>query len=253
MLAVVVVVVVVGRRESGAACVPYGTKLHSDSRRAGIPAVGRPRPQFPPPMGAESRCTLEHDGRRIVGTAYFESDHILVRGASERLKLPLAKLTKLEARGDALLLAHAGHALVLHLAPGTATTWLSKIRNPRSLLDKLGVKEGMKVVVLGVQDEEFLTQLEQRVGAVRTRTSAKTDIIVFGAESVEALERLGALRATLVPNGAIWVVHRKGKAATLRDVEVFAAGRRAGLVDNKVAAFSPTHTAERLVIPLSQR
>ena len=61
------------------------------------------------------------------------------------------------------------------------------------------------------------------------------------------------LKATLVPNGAIWVVHRKGKEATLRDIDVFAAGKAAGLVDNKVASFSATHTAERLVIPRSAR
>ncbi len=56
-----------------------------------------------------------------------------------------------------------------------------------------------------------------------------------------------------MPNGAIWVVHRKGKDAPLKYVEVFAAGRSAGLVDNKVASFSATHTAERLVIPRADR
>ena len=40
-----------------------------------------------------------------------------------------------------------------------------------------------------------------------------------------------------MPNGAIWVVSRKGKAATLRDVEVIAAAKAGGLVDNKVASF----------------
>ena len=75
----------------------------------------------------------------------------------------------------------------------------------------------------------------------------------FGVESARQLARLAALRAALVPNGAIWVVHRKGKEATIRDVEVFAAARAAGLVDNKVASFSATHTAEKLVIPLAKR
>ena len=54
-------------------------------------------------------------------------------------------------------------------------------------------------------------------------------------------------------NGAIWVVSRKGKAATLRDVEVIEAAREARLVDNKVASFSATHTALRLVIPVALR
>ena len=44
---------------------------------------------------------------------------------------------------------------------------------------------------------------------------------------------------------------RKGKAATLRDVEVIAAAKAAGLVDNKVACFAATRTSLRLVIPVA--
>jgi hypothetical protein len=39
----------------------------------------------------------------------------------------------------------------------------------------------------------------------------------------------------------------------VRDVDVMAAAREAGLVDNKVVAFSATRTALKLVIPKSQR
>jgi len=49
------------------------------------------------------------------------------------------------------------------------------------------------------------------------------------------------------------VVSRKGKAATLRDVDVIDAARASGLVDNKVASFSATHTSIRLVIPVALR
>ena len=55
------------------------------------------------------------------------------------------------------------------------------------------------------------------------------------------------------PAGGIWVVSRKGRAATIRDVEVIAAARAAGLVDNKVVSFSDTHTSLRLVIPVADR
>jgi len=61
-------------------------------------------------------------------------------------------------------------------------------------------------------------------------------------------------RATrIVANGAIWVVSKKGKARSLDDTDVIAAAKRAGLVDNKVVSFSDTHTALRLVSPLSLR
>ena len=41
--------------------------------------------------------------------------------------------------------------------------------------------------------------------------------------------------------------------AKIKDVEVIAAAKAAGLVDNKVVGFSETHTALRLVIPVNQR
>ena len=67
------------------------------------------------------------------------------------------------------------------------------------------------------------------------------------------LAPLAELATRIRPNGAIWVVSRKGKAATLRDVDVIGAATASGLVDNKVASFSATHTALRLVIPVALR
>ena len=81
----------------------------------------------------------------------------------------------------------------------------------------------------------------------------ETDVVLFGAEAPADLEPLPLLASRIRPNGAIWVVSRKGKAATLRYEEILDAAKAAGLVDNKVAAFSTTHTALRFVIPLALR
>lgn len=204
-------------------------------------------------MGMETYCTLERDRRKLVGRALLESDHIAFRGRTQNARFLLSEVTHVEVDGDALVITHAGQAARLHLSEGMAAKWLAKIRNPRSLLDKLGVREGMRVVVLGVDDPDFLRQLGDRVGRYETAPVDDSEMIVFGVERVSDLERLAALRQSIIPNGAIWVVHRKGKEATVRDLDVFMAGRRAGLVDNKVAAFSATHTAERLVIPRAAR
>ena len=45
----------------------------------------------------------------------------------------------------------------------------------------------------------------------------------------------------------------EGKLAKLKDIQVMAAAKAVGLVDNKVVAFSDTHTSIRLVIPLALR
>lgn len=204
-------------------------------------------------MGLETNCTLERDRKKIAGKAMLETDYIAFRGRTLSTTLLISEVTHVDVQGNALVLEFDTGPVRLHFAEGMAAKWLARIRNPRSLLDKLGVKEEMSVVVLGVSDADFLGQLARRVGKYATKPAPLTDVIVMSAESAADLGRLESLRKTLVPNGAIWVVHRKGKEATLRDVEVFAAGRRAGLVDNKVCAFSATHTAERLVIPRSAR
>lgn len=124
----------------------------------------------------------------------------------------------------------------------------------RPLLDKLGVKPFHRVSVIGVDDETFWTQLIDRAAdSVKGRLRQDSDLIFFAADSLSELQHLSRLKTYLVSNGAIWVVSLKGKAAKIKDVDVIAAARAAGLVDNKVVSFSATHTSLRLVIPVSQR
>jgi hypothetical protein len=121
-------------------------------------------------------------------------------------------------------------------------------------LDKLGIKPGMRVALVGLEDDAFEAELRDRTSDVtRGEPIAGTDVVLYAADTLMALGRLPALRERLVPNGAIWVVSRKGSAATIRDVDVIDAGRAAALVDNKVASFDESRTALRLVIPLALR
>lgn len=204
-------------------------------------------------MGQEATCTLRAGRSRIAGKALLEGDHVLFRGDGARLRIDFGEIKRVEARDGVLEVHHAGGTTRFELG-AAAAKWAEKIRHPRSLLDKLGIKAGMRVAVLGVEDRDFRAQLEARTEHVTDgRVPKEADVIVYAAERARDLERLARLRTAIVPSGAIWVVHRKGKDATLKDVEVFAAAKAAGLVDNKVASFSPTHTAERLVIPLAKR
>jgi hypothetical protein len=130
------------------------------------------------------------------------------------------------------------------------------------LLDKLGVRPGMRVALIGqLEDDDedpddvpFATRLAERTADVTVGEAAPdTDLVLLAADSTAELEALGRLRGRIRPAGAIWVVSRKGRAATLRDVEVIAAAREHGLVDNKVVSFSARRTALRLVIPVALR
>lgn len=123
----------------------------------------------------------------------------------------------------------------------------------RLLIDKLGVKPGQRVSVLGVESAEFLTDLTSRVPDYsRGDPVASADLVFFSAEATKDLSRLKSLAKSIQKNGAVWVVYPKGQSH-IREVDVIAAGKSAGLVDNKVCRFSDTHTALRFVIPLADR
>jgi hypothetical protein len=122
------------------------------------------------------------------------------------------------------------------------------------LLDKLGIRPGMRVALIEIEDEDIRPLLAGRTSDITEGwPEPDTDVVLLGADSMAQLAVLPDLAGRIRPNGAIWVVSRKGKAATLRDVEVMGAAKASGLVDNKVASFSPTHTSLRLVIPVALR
>jgi len=124
------------------------------------------------------------------------------------------------------------------------------------LLDKLGIRPGMRVALISIEDDggPFRRLVAERTSDLTEGWPLPdTDVVLLGADSTAELGVLAELAARIRPNGAIWVVSRKGKGATLRDFEVIAAAKASGLVDNKVASFSDTHTALRLVIPLALR
>jgi len=124
----------------------------------------------------------------------------------------------------------------------------------RSLLDKLGVKPAQRIAVLDISDAAFLKDLAKRVpDFARDKPPAgSADIIFMAAEDTKALAQLKSLADAIVKNGAVWVVYPKGQKH-IREVDVIAAGKSAGLTDNKVCKFSETHTALRFVIPLARR
>lgn len=201
-------------------------------------------------MGEEARCTARFDGQLVEGKAYLESEELIFRGPP-RLVVRLAEVTSLEASDGQLALGFPAGRVVFDLGP-LAEKWAHKIRNPRTLLDKLGVSPGSRVTVFGVPDG-FHRQLAERAAEVEDGWPRdQRDLIFLLVETSAGLADLGRLRACIVPKGAIWVVHPRGRP-DIRDVDVMAAAREAGLVDTKVARFSETHSALKLVIPRAAR
>ena len=122
----------------------------------------------------------------------------------------------------------------------------------KSRIEKLGVRPGMRVSVLGVPDADFREELVAAGADVSTRVRRGSAMLFVAVDGQAGLDRLGRLEPYIERNGSVWAVFAKGRRE-LRDVDIIGAGVVAGLVDNKVIRFSDTHTAFRFVIPLARR
>lgn len=124
----------------------------------------------------------------------------------------------------------------------------------RSLFDKLGVTSASHVAVCGKHDPELVIQLNARLAKAASQVlRTKYDLILLRVNTRLDLPRIARAAKYLRPNGALWIVHPKGKGASPSDAEVRAAGIAAGLVDNKISAYNDTHTLTRYVIPVARR
>ena len=100
---------------------------------------------------------------------------------------------------------------------------------------------------------ELSSRANLHVRAGKPRSGSPVDMVFLAVDKPADLARLSELASVIVPAGAIWVIRRKGKQATVTEAESMAAGKAAGLVDTKVVGLSETHTAERYVIPVARR
>jgi hypothetical protein len=125
-------------------------------------------------------------------------------------------------------------------------------RADKPLLDKLGVKPGHRVSLLGLDEDWFVADLRGRGADVSFRRRQGSDLIFLGCGSPRDLTAIGGLERYLVRNGAVWVLTPKG-VKEINQNDAMRAGLAVGLVDNKIAAFSDRWSAIRFVIPLARR
>ena len=203
-------------------------------------------------MGTEAKCAARMNRKSASGTARLETDVLQFRGDGLKLSIPFRSMTAIVARDGELRVTWPDGTASLDLG-AAAEKWADKIRNPPSRLQKIGVKPDWTASVLGVEDTDFLKELEGTASTVSVGRAVKnSDAIFVGATTTAQLARLKTLKSSLKPNGALWVIRPKGRPE-IPESAVMAAGKAAGLVDVKVVSFSPTHTAEKFVIPVAKR
>jgi hypothetical protein len=185
------------------------------------------------------------------GKALLETSEILFRG-DFRLKIPFSSIKSARAV-DGELCVQTAEGLAIFKLGAAAAKWCDKILHPKSRLEKLGVKPGSKVSLLGDFEEGFLQELaEQTNAAAKNKLATDSGWIFLAAASQKGLAQVSKLAKSLKGAAALWILYPKGRK-DITENDVLAAGRKAGLKDVKVVGFSATHTALKFVIPVERR
>ena len=195
-------------------------------------------------MGREARVVVRHDGRQDEAKALLETDELIVRSPF-RLTVPRAQIRAARAEGDLLTVEYAGGSVQLELGEREAARWSHDIAYPKTLADKLGVKPGQRVRLVGGADPEL-------VGAGSRVEDGEADVVFLYAADADGLAQIDRLQHVIARDGAIWVIRPKGRDE-ITEAMVFAAGRGAGLHDVKIARVSAADTAMKFVIPVERR
>src|SRR5438105_13506089 len=140
-------------------------------------------------MGAELKCRARVRGKTDQGLALLETNEVVFRGA-QRCTVKLDDVRdRAKVDGDWLMLGD----LELQLR-AKAARWLEKIKHPKSVLDKLGVKPGDLAWLVGDFEASFTRELMARGLTVGEGVPSKAARLVFfrlhRAQDLEQVEKL---------------------------------------------------------------
>jgi len=123
----------------------------------------------------------------------------------------------------------------------------------KALPQKLGIKDGHKVAVIGAPSGFELGALPPDVAVVRGLAGkAPLDVlVVFVTRRADLIARIASCRPRMQPAAGLWIAWPKRASGVTTDITentVREVALPTGLVDNKVCAIDETWSGLRLVI-----
>ncbi|MGH7542306.1 MAG: DUF3052 family protein [Gemmatimonadota bacterium] len=127
----------------------------------------------------------------------------------------------------------------------------------RDLLDKLGVKDGMRVLLAGPVPEDLRSRLAARsaVELVESGDDDPVNLVLFApADGSRVKAELADYRSRITTDGAIWVLTpMRGRPGYVRREALIPQGKAVGLVDNRICGVDEATGGVRFVIPIPWR
>ena len=124
------------------------------------------------------------------------------------------------------------------------------------LPEKLGIRDGARVLIASAPDGFAPGDLPERVQMLRTARGPLDVVLVFATRRSQLARRFGTLVHALAPAGRLWVAWPKRASGAPTDLSfpvVQRMGLDAGLVDNKSAAIDQTYQGLQFVHRLVDR
>lgn len=209
-------------------------------------------------MGYETKCPVrvsDASGVRKADTAtvLLETDELIVRGEA-RVRVPRSSIERVTSRAGVVTIASPTATVSLTLGADAAAKWEKKLGEaPKRLIDKLDVKPDATVWLYDVSDTDLVAQVNERTRKATSGRSAKDcDVVFVQVNGAADLDRIERAASAIKPDGAVWVVHPKGKSG-VADTVIYGRANALGMTYTKVARVSDTLTAEKLVWPRASR
>jgi len=124
----------------------------------------------------------------------------------------------------------------------------------RSTVQKLGVREGERIEVVGDVGPGIRDGVKAAIGRGLVRAGELDGAIVLVESLDEAKETLVRYRARIKDSGYLWVITRKrGHERYLDQMQIVPVAKRVGMIDNKTCSIDGERSGIRFVVPRALR
>lgn len=125
---------------------------------------------------------------------------------------------------------------------------------PRSTVQKLGVREGERIEVIGDVGPGLRDGVKEAIGRGLVRAGELDGAVVLVEGLDEAKEALVRYRTRLKDSGYLWLITRKrGHERHVDQMKIVPVAKRLGMIDNKTCSVDEERSGIRFVVPRALR
>jgi hypothetical protein len=197
-------------------------------------------------MSMEAPCTLRVNKEQFAGKARLDADHIDFVGQT-KFRFRMAEIREPSFSSGILFFDFHGNKIALSVGERTAK-WYDAVIHPKSPAEKMGVRAGMMVRLVNVDDPSIIESFEAKKAAFVSGRGDSCDMVLLGVERAVDLRQVSTLAESLEPDGVIWIILPK-TARTVTRGNVVTAARNVRMMEMKSVSVSDTHMAYKISRP----